>query len=152
MSPSILHTFFLLALAISCALCIAVPRQASASSEPLLLLEKRLTVSGTHTGQGTFYEVGLGACGKNDEDGELVVAVSHTLFDEYPGHNAENPNANPVCGKKIKATYKNKSVTTKVVDRCTGCAPYDLDFSPAAFKKLASESVGRLSGLKWSFE
>jgi hypothetical protein len=35
------------------------------------------------------------------------------------------------------------SVTVTVVDRCEGCAEYDLDFSPAAFDVLASESVGR---------
>ena len=43
-------------------------------------------------------------------------------------------------------------MTVKAVDRCVGCAEYDLDFSPAAFKKLASESVGRLKDVKWSFE
>jgi hypothetical protein len=34
-------------------------------------------------------------------------------------------------------------VTVTAVDRCTGCQEYDLDFSPAAFEALASESVGR---------
>ena len=36
-----------------------------------------------------------------------------------------------------------KSVLVKVVDRCEGCAYYDLDFSPSAFDQLASESEGR---------
>ncbi|KAI0343376.1 plant expansin, partial [Trametopsis cervina] len=100
----------------------------------------------------TFYETGLGACGKTNHDSDLIAAVSHTLFDEYPGYNGANPNHNPICGKKIKATYKGKSVTVKVVDRCVGCATWDLDFSPSAFTKLASKSVGRLSGVKWEFD
>lgn len=32
----------------------------------------------------TFYDVGLGACGHTDSDSELVAAVSHTLFDQFP--------------------------------------------------------------------
>jgi hypothetical protein len=33
---------------------------------------------------GTYYDVGLGACGKTNQDSELVAAVSHTVFDQYP--------------------------------------------------------------------
>ena len=40
-----------------------------------------------------------------------------------------------------------KSVTVTAVDRCVGCNTWDLDFSPSAFSKLASQSVGRLSGV-----
>ena len=46
---------------------------------------------------------------------------------------------------------KGKSVTVAVRDRCTGCAFNDLDFSPAAFDKLASRSVGRIHGVQWDF-
>ncbi|KAG7450433.1 uncharacterized protein BT62DRAFT_916854 [Guyanagaster necrorhizus] len=49
------------------------------------------------------------------------------------------------------ATDESKSTDVKVVDRCTGCAEYDLDLSPAAFEDLASESVGRLQGATWYF-
>ena len=35
------------------------------------------------------------------------------------------------------------SVAVTVTDRCTGCAEFDLDLSPAAFSQLASESTGR---------
>ena len=35
------------------------------------------------------------------------------------------------------------------VDRCVGCAPWDLDFSPAAFEKLASFDEGRINGVTW---
>ncbi|KAI0313728.1 RlpA-like double-psi beta-barrel-protein domain-containing protein-containing protein [Amylostereum chailletii] len=105
-------------------------------------------LSGTQKGQGTYYATGLGACGITNSDTDHIAAVSHLLFDSYPGATA-NPNNNPVCGKKITATYKGKHVTVTVTDRCEGCALTDLDFSPSAFDKLANESVGRLSGMTW---
>ncbi|CAK5264145.1 unnamed protein product [Mycena citricolor] len=104
-----------------------------------------------HTGDGTFFAPGLGACGKTNKASDLIVAVGHGVFDSFPGATA-NPNKNPICGKKIKATFKGKSVVATVEDRCAGCAgAADLDFTEAGFKKLASLSVGRLHGVKWEF-
>ncbi len=37
------------------------------------------------------------------------------------------------------------------VDRCTGCAMYDLDFSPSAFAELADFAIGRLHGVEWQW-
>ncbi|KZV77470.1 hypothetical protein PENSPDRAFT_567867 [Peniophora sp. CONT] len=107
-------------------------------------------LSGTNSGDGTFYATGLGACGITNNDSQYIVAVSQDLFDSYPGAGA-NPNANPVCNKKIKASYGGKSVTVTVTDRCTGCSLTSLDFSPAAFDKLASESVGRIHNVEWTW-
>lgn len=52
----------------------------------------------------------------------MIVAVSHFLYDAYtPGG---NPNANPLCGRKIRATRfdeqvnAQRSVDLTVVDRC----------------------------------
>ncbi|KAI7862459.1 RlpA-like double-psi beta-barrel-protein domain-containing protein-containing protein [Spinellus fusiger] len=91
-----------------------------------------------NSGSGTFYEVGLGSCGESNTDSQLVVALSSILMEES------------YCGKKIKATSGHHSVTATVVDNCPGCDVYDIDLSPAAFEKLASLDVGRLS-LQWSF-
>lgn len=44
-----------------------------------------------------------------------------------------------------------KSVTVTAVDRCVGCAEFDLDFSPSAFTQLASLGTGRISNVDWSF-
>lgn len=33
---------------------------------------------------GTFYDVGLGACGVTNVDTDYIVAVSTTLYDTYP--------------------------------------------------------------------
>jgi len=105
----------------------------------------------THTGQATFYGTGLGACGITNKDTDYICAVSHLLFDGFDGYTGGDPNSNPICGKKIKATYKGKSVTVTVTDRCVGCAMDDLDFAPSAFDQLADEALGRLSGMTWEF-
>lgn len=110
------------------------------------------TTGGTFTGDGTFYATGLGACGITNVDTDYICAVSHLLFDGFDGYTGGNPNSNPVCGRKITATYQGKSVTVTVTDRCVGCAMHDLDFSPSAFDNLAAESVGRLKGMTWSWD
>ncbi|KAI0057692.1 hypothetical protein BV25DRAFT_1812113, partial [Artomyces pyxidatus] len=98
---------------------------------------------------GTYFSPGLGACGEKSSSKDLIVAVGHERFDDYPGATS-NPNDNPICGKKITAHYGSKSVTVKVVDRCTGCSKNDLDFSPTAFSKLAAESKGRID-ITWEY-
>jgi len=52
-------------------------------------------------------------------------------------------------------TYQGISVQVQVEDTCEGCTtPYptnSVDLSPIAFSVLADESVGRLTGVSWSF-
>ncbi|GJE91509.1 RlpA-like double-psi beta-barrel-protein domain-containing protein-containing protein [Phanerochaete sordida] len=126
----------------------ALALAASAASLP----EKRSAkITGTHSGDGTFYATGLGACGITNDDGDHIAAASHVLFDSFPGYKGGNPNANPICGRKATAKYQGKSVTVTITDRCEACKEWDLDFSPAAFDKLADEGVGRLHGVTWHF-
>lgn len=106
---------------------------------------------GSFTGQATFYGTGLGACGITNQDTDYICAVSHLLFDGFEGYAGGDPNSNPICNRKLKATYKGKTVTVTVTDRCVGCAMYDLDFAPKAFDQLADEALGRLSGMTWSW-
>ncbi|KAF9229362.1 hypothetical protein BS17DRAFT_771340 [Gyrodon lividus] len=117
------------------------PAQTSSSSsnsgEPSFMI-------GTQAGQGTYYATGLGACGITNNDGQPIAAVSHLLFDAYPGYDGVNPNDNPVCGKWVTATSGSSSVSVQITDRCTGCAITDLDFSPFGFDALADPSVGRI--------
>lgn len=101
-----------------------------------------------HSGDGTYYDPGLGSCGKTNSASDMIVAISHSLYDSKA---TSDPNSNPFCGKKIKASYNGKSVVVTVVDRCTGCQHEDLDFSPAAFKEFAPTSEGRLKDVQWSF-
>ncbi|KAK0629354.1 RlpA-like double-psi beta-barrel-protein domain-containing protein-containing protein, partial [Bombardia bombarda] len=88
--------------------------------------------------------VGLGACGQTNKDSDFIAAVGASRFDQNTPNG--NPNKNTLCGKKIKISYKGKSTTVTVRDRCPGCGYNDLDLSPAAFRALAPQSVGRISG------
>lgn len=108
---------------------------------------------GTQTGQGTWYETGLTACGIQNTDEQAIVAVSHILFDEYPGYTGGNPNNNPICNKQIRATYQGKTVTATITDRCEACAETDIDFTPSLFKELTNGDlgIGRLFGLTWEW-
>lgn len=42
------------------------------------------------------------------------------------------------------------TVDVTIVDRCTGCKPYDLDFSPGAFERMADQALGRVD-VTWAF-
>ncbi|KAL1928374.1 hypothetical protein VTP01DRAFT_2730 [Rhizomucor pusillus] len=103
-------------------------------------LEKR-----AYSGDGTWYTPGLGSCGWDNSESQLVAALNADQMG-----NGGNPNKNPKCGKKAKVTYKGKSVTVKIVDTCPTCSHGSLDLSPAAFKRLAPLSVGRIP-IKFSF-
>ena len=78
---------------------------------------------GTQSGQATYYETGLGACGITNTDSQYICAVSELLFDVYPsvlilfpsrsafslshrGYDGVNPNTNPVCNQQITLTCK----------------------------------------------
>ena len=38
-----------------------------------------------------------------------------------------------------------------IVESCTACATWDLDFSPGAFSELGDLSLGRLHDVDWEF-
>ncbi|ORY96857.1 RlpA-like double-psi beta-barrel-protein domain-containing protein-containing protein [Syncephalastrum racemosum] len=99
-------------------------------------LDKR---GSSYSGDGTFYEVGLGSCGSTNKDTQMVAALSSSLM-----------GSGKYCGKSLTAKSDSGSVTVKVVDTCPSCSEGDIDFSPAAFKKLGSLDEGRIS-ITWSF-
>ena len=76
----------------------------------------------TYTGDLTYYDPGLGACGIDSGDNDAVVAVSHYTFDAV--QTGSDPNQNPLCGRKIRATRvdertgKSVSIDVTVIDRC----------------------------------
>lgn len=106
---------------------------------------------GPFTGQGTFFDTGLGACGITNNDTNMICAISKLRFDTFPGYNGINPNSNPVCNRQISLSYGGKSILLAVVDRCEACAMGDIDMTPTAFQQLAPLAVGRLDGITWSF-
>lgn len=94
----------------------------------------------SRSGEITYYAPGLGACGRTNSGGDMIVAVSASRYD-----------SSSLCGKRIRVTGPKGTVNVKVVDRCAGCAPDDLDLSPTAFKKAVGElGLGRVRGT-WDF-
>lgn len=92
----------------------------------------------THSGDATYFHPGLGSCGGRSADTDYVVAISARIW------------TRALCGKQILASSGPRSVTVTIVDTCPGCAAGDLDFSPAAFKKLGNLSDGRIP-VTWKF-
>ncbi|CAG8591161.1 10282_t:CDS:2 [Ambispora leptoticha] len=88
-------------------------------------LEKRQL----HTGQGTYFNPSLGACGQYDNDNSLVVALAAPDFD--PQSPNGNPNHNSLCNRGIRIYYNNRSVEGIIRDRCPECNAGDVDMSPA---------------------
>ncbi|ELR05667.1 hypothetical protein VC83_08585 [Pseudogymnoascus destructans] len=97
------------------------------------------------SGDITFYEAGLGACGETTNGStDKVVALPH----EFMGTQS---NGNPFCGKTVTINHKGATVQAKVVDKCMGCVGRDLDLSNAAFDGLGiAQSVGRTTA-DWYF-
>ncbi|KAK5107761.1 hypothetical protein LTR62_000685 [Meristemomyces frigidus] len=114
--------------------------------------------SETFTGDLTYYGTGLGACGETSGDSDDIVSVSHIIFDAAGSSSSTggNSNNNPLCNKMLRASRYDeefgqvRSVDLKVVDRCTGCQPDDLDTSLGAFEKLAPQASGRV-GVTWAW-
>lgn len=75
-----------------------------------------------YTGDLTYYNPALGACGIDSTDNDAVVAVSHLTFDAI--QTGSDPNQNPLCGRKIRArrfnekTGQSVSIDVTVIDRC----------------------------------
>lgn len=124
---------------------------ATTSTTPATTSSTQTSSTGTgsvFSGDGTYYDTGLGACGWTNVDTDYIAAIGHGLFDQYTPNG--NPNHNTLCGKKIIAHYGGKSVEVTAVDRCEGCKPYDLDFSPAAFEQIADQLLGRIK-ITWQW-
>ncbi|EAW17746.1 RlpA-like double-psi beta-barrel domain-containing protein [Aspergillus fischeri NRRL 181] len=103
---------------------------------------------GPYSGDLTYYNPGLGSCGITSTDSDMICAVSHVLFDA--ASTGSNPNANPLCGLKLRLHRGESSADVKIVDRCVGCKAKDLDVSPAVFQKLADMDLGRVT-VEWSW-
>ncbi|KAL8873777.1 MAG: hypothetical protein Q9174_000816 [Haloplaca sp. 1 TL-2023] len=97
------------------------------------------------SGDITFYDTGLGACGwTNDGTTENVFALAHGMM-------GAQSNGNPFCGRQAEVTLNGKTVVGKLVDKCGGCEGQDIDLSHSMFQALADEGKGRIEGVKWHF-
>ncbi|KAI4285336.1 MAG: hypothetical protein L6R38_000761 [Xanthoria sp. 2 TBL-2021] len=97
------------------------------------------------SGDITFYDTGLGACGTTDDGvNENVFALAHGMM-------GTQSNGNPFCGRKAEVTLDGKTVVGKLVDKCMGCVGQDIDLSHKMFQALADEGRGRISSVSWKF-
>lgn len=99
-------------------------------------------------GDLTYYDPGLGACGKVSKDGDDVVSVSHFVFDAV-GRGRSDPNGNGLCGRKLRAVREGRSVDLVVVDRCTCLFPFEyqiggMQLNCAMIAQGISEFIGSL--------
>ncbi|TFY51308.1 hypothetical protein EVG20_g11062, partial [Dentipellis fragilis] len=104
------------------------------------VLEKRFS-----NARFTFYDVGLGACGKTNVPSDFIVALNTPQFtangNGYPG---------PECFKMISISYGGKTTSAQIMDECPGCPYGGLDMSRGLFDFFASEDLGVLQG-SWEF-
>ncbi|ODO03403.1 hypothetical protein L198_02250 [Cryptococcus wingfieldii CBS 7118] len=110
----------------------------SAPVEKAVALEKRRT---TYSGQATFYDVGLGACGGTNVATDYIVALNTAQYGSgYPG---------PHCGKAITISYGGKQVGATIEDECPTCAYGALDMSTSLFLNFATENDGVFQMTWW---
>lgn len=137
---------------------------AAAAAAPVATTAVSSTSAGIYSGEATYYELGLTACGQTYADTDYVAAISYLLFDQ---NGTANPNSkrlepclprgkltridNPHCGRRIRVYRGSASVDVTIVDRCAGCeGQYNVDLSPVAFQTLATEAEGRVD-VTWSY-
>lgn len=99
------------------------------------------------SGEFTYYDVGMGACGEDDsglDETENIVALSHLLMGTVS-------NGNPMCGKTITIKANGKTTTAVVKDKCMACKPHDIDVSKKCFKEISGDlEAGRIE-VEWWF-
>lgn len=104
----------------------------------------------SYSGDLTYYDPGLGACGITSGSDEHIVAVSEVTFDLFTPNG--NPNNNPLCGQKVSITGSSGSTyEATIVDRCVGCKAADLDLSPGFFTIVEPDGNGRVHNVDWKF-
>ncbi|KII95718.1 hypothetical protein PLICRDRAFT_170331 [Plicaturopsis crispa FD-325 SS-3] len=91
----------------------------------------------SNNGQGTWFEVGLGNCGKTSVDSDHIIALATSQY-ASGAH----------CNKKVTIKANGITKTATVLDSCPSCASGDLDLSPSLFQEFASLGV---LDITWSF-
>jgi len=134
-------------------LLLAAPLAAWANPHNHAHLNRHVEIAKRHAGdvqlhkrfssaRWTFYDVGVGACGKTNIASDFIVALNSAQYGGgYPG---------PSCFKTITMTYNGKTTQATIMDECPGCPYGGLDLSRGLFTFFAPESTGVLYGT-WSF-
>ncbi|KAI0786876.1 riboflavin aldehyde-forming enzyme [Abortiporus biennis] len=92
-------------------------------------------------GRGTWFDVGLGACGKTNVNSDAIVAIPASVY-----------SGGSHCDQtvSIKNNANGKSTTATVRDECPSCGSNDLDMSPSVFSSLGDLNAGVLD-ITWDF-
>ncbi|KAH8832082.1 hypothetical protein DL96DRAFT_858892 [Flagelloscypha sp. PMI_526] len=81
------------------------------------------------------------ACGIAVGAGDVAVSVSASVFNGFPGADAANPAANPLCGQDIFVTQGQTTGNVQVVDICAECVGDDIAVSESFFEVLDGPAV-----------
>ncbi|KAK1783486.1 RlpA-like double-psi beta-barrel-protein domain-containing protein-containing protein [Copromyces sp. CBS 386.78] len=109
--------------------------------------ESSSSTSSSHNGDLTYYDVGLGACGFDDNGLDMsdnIVAISHEMM-------GTQSNGNPYCNRKVVIKANGKTVTATVRDKCMGCAFHDIDVSKKAFLDVFGALTDGRKKVEWAF-
>lgn len=95
----------------------------------------------THSGKGTWFEVGTGACGYTDSDSDPIVAISAQIYGS--GSN---------CDQWIHITNTDNGYSAygRTRDECESCSSTSLDMSPGLFEELSTLDTGEIP-ISWHF-
>lgn len=93
-----------------------------------------------HSGEATYYDAdGTGNCSFDASADRMIAAINDA---DYAG--------SAPCGACVEVTGPDGVIRVRIVDRCPGCAPGDLDLSPEAFKMIAPVELGRVE-ISWHY-
>ncbi|KAF7329445.1 hypothetical protein MKEN_00206600 [Mycena kentingensis (nom. inval.)] len=148
------------------ALALVLSRANSSPADATLIPRGGYIGSGFYNGAYTY---GLPAtCGGTPTDTDLIVAVTRSVFDSFPGTSA-NLNESPACGKKIVAKHDGKTANLTVTDLCATfeyldgnenkylCRPGgDFEMTKAAFNQLVGRDpkdygLDIVEGIEWDW-
>lgn len=101
------------------------------------IVQERAVEKRAFSGRGTWFDVGLGACGKRNNNKQPIIAMNKSQYSKK------------LCGKYITITSRGKTARGYVEDMCPSCKKGALDLSPSLFKKFAPLSVGVIT-VKWN--
>ncbi|MBA3453211.1 MAG: hypothetical protein H0T42_08975 [Deltaproteobacteria bacterium] len=90
--------------------------------------------AGEKSGEATYYAAdGTGNCSFPASSDRMVAAINATDYATAAW-----------CGACVAVTGPTGTVTVRVVDKCPGCDPGDLDLSSEAFARISPLSAGRV--------
>ncbi|KAL8222979.1 hypothetical protein R6Q57_020378 [Mikania cordata] len=107
-----------------------------------------VAVANATNGQATFYTPPYvpSACFGYEDNGDMVLAANSDLY-----------NGGAACGTTYSVTCTGGtndgvlqpctggSVVVRIVDRCPGCGPNEIDLSQEAFAIIANPDAGRIN-------